>query len=478
MKKLITLLTSLALIACMYPASVVRAEDVPPYSNTDYWGNYCSDTNNNSLDACAAYRNYLKDQKSSLADQLNDAKAKREQYAANAAAYRDEVANLQTEINALQAQIADVQTKIDDLQAQIDVKQKAIDDKQKEIDATQKQIDTISDKIKKRMVNQQNSLKINKYLDILVGASTLQDWLRIVSGLQAISDSDKNSSDQLVTLRETQDKQKAEFVTAQDELKKSQAEMQTQKDALASSQSDLMVKQEEAKAAAEAAEQLTTQQLALEDNISSNMDSIRDALHTIDISGLPEVSAGWTYPAPGSYRSAGTWTYYNSDTIHLGNDFASVDGQVGLTLYAAANGIVLNSVNGCGYGSLGDGCGRAQGGLWGGGNQIYLLCVVGDGLYAVLYAHMLLNTPIPTGTVVQGGDQIGNMGSSGNSTGPHTHVEVTYLGASSDFTTWRANWNGDLGFGCGWAGSYDGYGRRCEAGYSAPCRIRPESVFG
>ena len=80
MKKLITLLTSLALIACMYPAGVVRAEDVPPYSDTDYWGNYCSDTNNNSTDACDAYRNYLKDQKSSLADQLSDAKAKREHH--------------------------------------------------------------------------------------------------------------------------------------------------------------------------------------------------------------------------------------------------------------------------------------------------------------------------------------------------------------------------------------------------------------
>lgn len=99
-------------------------------------------------------------------------------------------------------------------------------------------------------------------------------------------------------------------------------------------------------------------------------------------------------------------------------------------------------------------------------------------MYAVKYLHMQNGSPIPTGTKVTGGDYIGRVGSTGNSSGPHCHIEIFKIGAASDFASYVKNWNGDLTFGCGWAGSYDGYGRRCEAGYGIPCRIRPESVFG
>lgn len=475
MKKLIALLTSIALLACICPLRMVQAEDTP-YTDTDYWNNYCSNDANNTSDACNAYRDYLKNSKSDLAEQLKSVEEKRKEYAADAAAHREEVAQLQTQIDDLQTKISDVQANIDQYQVQIDAKQKEIDAKQAEIDATQKQIDEISEKIKQRMVNKQSSIKINKYVDILVGASSLQDWLRIMFGLQAISDSDKNSSDELVSLREQMNTQKADLQSAQDELKISQAEQQTLKDQLSDDQAQLLVKQADAQAAAEAAAELTAQQLALEDNISSSIDSIKQTLAAVAAkNGTPEASDGWTWPVPGAYRSAGTWTYYGSSTIHLGNDFAAA---LGTPIVAAANGLIIASANGCGYGYLGDGCGKAQGGLWGGGNQVYELVTVGDGLYAILYAHMLLNSPIATGTIVSAGDQIGQLGSSGNSTGPHCHVEVTYLGPASNYSSWLSSWNGDLGFGCGWAGSYDGYGRRCEAGYSAPCRIRPETVFG
>lgn len=497
MKRLIQTVTALAMCACMIPLQVIQAED-PPHTDTDYWNsfcsnsdnyksdackvyvtdmtNYCTNSDNNLSDACDAFRGFLNDQKSSSASQLQSAEDLRKLYESNAAEARAQVESLQTNIDAKQTEINNVQAKIDDLQTQIDAKQKEIDAKQKEINATQKKIDDISTKIKQRMVNEQSSLKINKYLDILMGASTLEDWFRIISGLQAISESDKNSSDELVTMRETQDQQKKELQTAQTELKTSQDDQTKQKDQLTADQNDLLALQQQAQNAAAAASQLAAEQLAIEGGISSNIDAIKETLSQVAAQdGTPQVSDGWTWPVPGAYRSAGSWTYPDGVTIHLGNDFAA---SKGTPIVAAANGLIIASANGCGYGYLGDGCGKAQGGLWGGGNQVYELCIVGDSLYALIYAHMLLNSPIAAGTIVSAGDQIGQLGSSGNSTGPHTHVEVTYLGAASDYSSWLASWNGDLGFGCGWAGSYDGYGRRCEAGYSAPCRIRPETVFG
>lgn len=184
-------------------------------------------------------------------------------------------------------------------------------------------------------------------------------------------------------------------------------------------------------------------------------------------------SDGWTVPVKNATRSAGTWNYEGGGK-HLGYDFASSEGS---EIIAVANGVVLVSADGCAYGGLGSTC-AGKGGSTSGGNQIYLLVTVQNKLYTVKYLHMKLGTPIAQGTQVKAGDFIGQVGSTGNSNGAHCHVEIFYLGDASDFQNYLDTWNGDLTFGCGWAGSYDGYGRRCDAGYEAPCRIRPESIFG
>lgn len=186
-----------------------------------------------------------------------------------------------------------------------------------------------------------------------------------------------------------------------------------------------------------------------------------------------ETSEGWTLPVANAIRSAGTWNYQGGGK-HLGYDFASEEGT---EIVAVANGIVLVSADGCAYGGLGSSC-AGVGGSTSGGNQVYLLVTVKEKLYAVKYLHMKLGTPIAQGTQVKAGDTIGQVGSTGNSSGSHCHVEIFYLGDASNFQEYLDSWNGDLSFGCGWAGSYDGYGRRCEAGYDTPCRIRPETVFG
>jgi murein DD-endopeptidase MepM/ murein hydrolase activator NlpD len=74
------------------------------------------------------------------------------------------------------------------------------------------------------------------------------------------------------------------------------------------------------------------------------------------------------------------------------------------------------------------------------------------------------------------GELIGRVGSTGNSSGPHCHIEVFYLGDAGNFSKYAQTWDGDLAFGCGWGS--DGLNRLCENGVGAPCRVKPESVFG
>lgn len=440
---------------CIAHVDRVYAED---YSNTEYWSETCKKATKDNQEACKGYAKYLESKKSEAQEQLKSIEAKRDQIAANIAAYDQELKDLQ-------AKITDLQTQIDAKQAEIDAKQLEIDNKQKEIDATQAQVDALKEKVKKRMVNAQSTMRVSKYTDILMGASTFEEFIRIANGLGSIAQYDENTMDQLASLIEKLNDEKQA-------LENAKVEMEVAKQELLNKQDDLEAAKASKQIIIDEQERQAAELEALGDTISANIDSIKSAISKIDLNGVV-AAEGWTNPVPGAYRSAGTWNYSGGGK-HLGYDFAA---SRGTNIYAVANGVVVNSADGCSYGGLGSTC-HGSGGSSGGGNQVYLVVAVGDTLYAVKCLHMQNGSPIATGTKVTGGDYIGRVGSTGNSSGPHCHIEIFKIGAASDFASYVKNWNGDLTFGCGWAGSYDGYGRRCEAGYGIPCRIRPESVFG
>ena len=98
--------------------------------------------------------------------------------------------------------------------------------------------------------------------------------------------------------------------------------------------------------------------------------------------------------------------------LHAGIDIPAPTGQ---PVYAVADGVVLSASVRGGYGN----------------------CVVidhGDGLSTV-YAHMSAFN-VSTGDEIKAGDQIGEVGSTGNSTGPHLHLEVRLGGRPTDPMEW------------------------------------------
>lgn len=181
-------------------------------------------------------------------------------------------------------------------------------------------------------------------------------------------------------------------------------------------------------------------------------------------------SAGWIKPVSGARVSAGTWAYPGGG-LHLGIDYAVA---IGTDIVAPANGVILNIANGCGTGALGNSCGDAFGGTTGSGNAVWMVADVNNHLYGIKILHMLKDSFIVSASdAVSQGQKIGQSGNSGNSSGPHAHVEVTDLGIDGmDAATFARNWSRDLTFGAGW-----GAGSKCE-NKTAPCRIRPETVFG
>ncbi len=93
--------------------------------------------------------------------------------------------------------------------------------------------------------------------------------------------------------------------------------------------------------------------------------------------------------------------FYRTSSFHAGMDFTA---DIGTEVYATGDGVVMKSMN--------DG--------WGYGNHV----IIDHGFgYTTLYGHLSRIVAQP-GQRVKRGQLIGNVGSTGRSTGPHLHYEV------------------------------------------------------
>ena len=550
MKKLLLVFMCCSLIA--WPLSVSQIYAEPGYSDTEYWNDKCTgkaQMTSEEKEACLGYSKYLQSQNEGLGERLNEIDAKREEIAKDIEYYSNQIKeyqnqidakqveindkqgeidqkqveinskqadidNKQLEIDAKQLEIDDVQSSIDAKQLEIEAKQDEIEAKQVEIDETQADIDTLNEKIADRLVISQSTMRINKYLEILMGVSSFEDFMRIANALNDISQYDNKTMNDMVDLKALLNEQKEEMKAAEEELKEIQeqmvavqnqmkavqAEMQmvqnemvqertilegiqqeieNEKQVLTNEQGTIISLQYETQVIEEEILKQEAELMAMHAQIAYDIASKNAVMQeiaaagTLDTIAIQGSTAGWVNPVPNGRRSAGTW-FYPGGGLHLGYDFAA---PAGSPIYSPGPGVVLYSSNGCPtYGYLGNYCRGYEGGAYGGGNQVFLLCVINDGLYAIQMHHMMLDTPIASGTVVGAGTQVGLVGSSGNSSGPHLHFEVFYLGAGSNFSNYAQTWNGDLNFGA--SAGYDGYYGRCEAGNGPPCRIRPEDIYG
>ncbi|MCF0261146.1 MAG: peptidoglycan DD-metalloendopeptidase family protein [Erysipelotrichaceae bacterium] len=163
------------------------------------------------------------------------------------------------------------------------------------------------------------------------------------------------------------------------------------------------------------------------------------------------------------YRSAGTWAY-PAGGMHLGLDLAS---PLYTPVKAPADGIILYA--GTPSPSNGGYLGNYAGWPAGGGNTIAMLCQTEDKLYAVTFAHLSSQFYVKPGMQVLQGTVLALSGNSGNSTGPHTHIEVFEMKVSMAEAMACFGQNADFSFGCGWSSAGS-----CSA---VACRIRPEAVF-
>lgn len=179
---------------------------------------------------------------------------------------------------------------------------------------------------------------------------------------------------------------------------------------------------------------------------------------------IDSYSSFWQNPVENGTISAGCWSYPDGG-LHLGLDIASA---MYSDVLAVANGIVLyaHAPVDSNNGYLGNWCGWPNGG----GNTICMVVAVNERLYAITYAHLSNEIYVTSGQQVSQGTVIAKSGNSGNSTGPHTHVEVFELKQDlNSIVEYFRNSGADFSFGCGYSEA-----ATCS-GYA--CRINPETVL-
>ena len=431
--------------------------------NEEAWLNKCSVAQETEAAAqqCAAFKEYYAGLSSSLEGEVSSLNKKIASIQSNIEEITSVMKQLQSVIDQLYKKIKINEANIRTIEGQIVKLNGEIKKKQKDIDQRNK---IITD----RMLDEQAVTGTNVDVEVIMGSKDLVDMIRKVDGLQRITDSDQIEIKKLQKDKAELDHQKSEKnrLKADIEAKKAENEKDKKETENVQKQKKELLK-EYRKQEAELNEKMRSTQVNIE-SIQNNMININTSVAgKLDFSG----NGALMMPVRGGSVSAGTW-YYPGGGVHLGLDMAA---PIGTQIVAPADGIILYANNPVptNGGYLGNWSGYPAGG----GNSIHMLTQAGGTTYAISFFHMSNEGfAVSAGTQVKKGQLLGLTGNSGNTSGPHCHIEVINLGnmsISSAISQFRSS--ADFAWGCGWGNG--ALSRTCGAS-GAPCREKPENIFG
>jgi len=358
--------------------------------------------------------------------ELSDAKKKEAAAKALESELKEKVEVLQSQISVLKSQIASVQNSIGVKEQEIAAKEAEIAAKEAEIAQKEVEIEQQWSDFKQHMAAMQE-LRDGGSVAMLSSVHDLYELLTFNEVMQDISVKDTEIMDAMKAAKEEMQNQKAELETQRTQLQAQRAELQSRKADLDAQNAQMKAKQSElnasvsaAQLSAEEAQQAQKEAQAAIDSDEMNYEAVKKQIQKLieeAASKQPSLSfKGFTCPLKSYTRVSSEYgTRKNPVTgvtkLHAGIDLAAPGGT---PIYAAASGYVQAA-------------GWSSGGY---GNYvvIYHGKMTDGNAYSTLYGHMR-SVATSTGKYVSQGELIGYVGSTGNSTGNHLHLEV-WRGAS------------------------------------------------
>lgn len=307
-----------------------------------------------------------------------------------------------TDYQNTQKQLADAQQEVKEKKAQLVVEKQELKRQQADLESQLKERNKRLKELRK---------KKEKFETQLMDAKEVQQIL--IAQEKAIA-AEKAAREREARIEKERQAQAAREAKARAEAEAAQAAAQ---------------KAAEEQAAKEAAAQQAAQEKAAQSAKPSGSTKQSAPKPSTPAPAAPAPAPAAPKPAPSSgglfiHPTAGTVTQgygsaggENGYTFHNGIDFG---GPVGTPIVAAATGTVITASGGGPY-----------------GNHIMIAHQLNGKTYTTVYAHMSsLNAR--AGQRVSQGQQIGALGSTGNSTGPHLHFEI-HVGGYSYSATGPAN---------------------------------------
>lgn len=444
----------------MVPAFLlpVHAED---YSNEDEWYEKCTkvQTTEEDVRACEGFQEYQNEKKAALQESIDSFQSSIDELTQDA----EEISALAQEQKSLQEQL---EVQIREQEEAIAAIEASIQEVESEIERKQAEIEIWDAQIKNRMKSEQAATGTNSLADLIMGSSSLSDMLRRISGFERITASDQDQIREL-------NKMKEQLQFSIQESRRLQQEHQDQASSLEQDRQEAQELEESYNELVHEYEQQMAELEAQKRSAEIDMDSIREFVISADLSSNIDYSSivsvnGFVNPVPGGRTSAGTWAY-SGGGLHLGLDRAA---PIGTPVIAPASGVIVSASNTSptNGGFLGNWSGFPAGS----GNFIAMICEVNGTTYAISFAHLSNEFYVKPGDVVSQGQTIALSGNAGNSSGPHTHIEVYNLGNQSvSDAVAQFQRTGDAAFGTGWGTT----STACEYKGSSPCRERPEKFF-
>ena len=349
--------------------------------------------------------------KSELQEQSNEIDKKIEETNTEIQGVKSQMSNELTQINRLNVQITEYQSEVDDLENKISNLQSEISEKKASIEQKEAEFAEKKGILEKRLVAIYEAGNTS-YLDMLLSSKGLSDFISKYYLIAELTNCDNELLASIEEERATIALEKNELNSKKEQAEQAKATAERKKNTLnlTISEKNTMV----SNLSAEEKELEAQLEELEEDKRQITRELAKYAASRASITPIAPSAAGYISPLAGKTKANITTGFYGYKG-HTGADFACSSGTPVLAVKAGT--VIISTAL-----RKADGLYRSYG--------EYVAIDHHDGTIT-FYAHMLSGSrTVSQGDVVVQGQQIGQVGSTGNSTGPHLHFEVR-VGASA-----------------------------------------------
>lgn len=371
--------------------------------------------------------------------------------AASKSELNNRLAEIKSQKAEIEAQLAEYERQKDNYAGQIGTLNNKINLTEQEIDATQEAIDALTDSIEETKANLKQAEKEladkqelfetrirvmyengdTSYMEVVLNSESFGDMLDNIEIVSQIMDYDKGVVAEYTAIRDSIQEMEESLEADRKQQKEYKESLEVEKEGLEADRADLQAMLAKIENDSEYAQKVSDQLADEQDEISNEIAELsrkeaeaaaRKRAAASSSSSSSSSRGSSSSSSSSNYSSGGsgsliwpcpTYTYISSEFGgrvspitgkwqggHKGMDIASGKGN---PVIAAASGTVVKSYLSSSYGN-------------------YIVISHGGGLMTA-YAHMTRRL-VSVGDTVAAGQQIGTVGSTGNSTGNHLHFEV------------------------------------------------------